>query len=62
MMAVNDTGMTVVTAGLEGVMVVVSGSTVLVAPIDSLHRHPTLINELQHRVDNHPDEQDRDHP
>lgn len=62
MMAVNDTGMTVVTAGLEGVMVVVSGTTVLVAPIDSLHRHPALINELQHRVDNHPDEQDRDHP
>ena len=26
------------------------------------HRHPALINELQHRVDNHPDEQDRDHP
>jgi len=62
MMAVNDTAMTVVTAGLDGVMVVVSGSTVLIAPIDTFDRQPGLVAELQHQVDHHPDEQDREHP
>jgi mannose-1-phosphate guanylyltransferase len=60
-MVVNDSTMRVVTAGLEGVMVVVSGSTVLVAPIDTFDRQPGLVTELQYRAENTPDEQDREH-
>jgi hypothetical protein len=43
----------VITAGLDGLAVVVSDSVVLVAPIKKLEEEPTLIASLQLSLDDH---------
>lgn len=52
-LVVNDSDMTVITAGLDGLAVVVSDSVVLVAPIKKLEEEPTLIASLQLSLDDH---------
>ena len=49
---VNDSSVTVVTAGLEGLAVIVSDSVVLVAPIAKLEDQPETLTYLQNQVDN----------
>ena len=48
-LVVNDSAMTVVTAGIEGLAVIVSDAVVLVAPIATLEDHPQTIAHLQQR-------------
>lgn len=50
-LVVNDSSMTVVTAGLEGIAVIVSESVVLVAPISKLEEQPETIAFLQNQYD-----------
>jgi mannose-1-phosphate guanylyltransferase len=50
-LVVNDSRMTVITAGLEGVAVVVSGSIVLVLPMKRLEDDPSILESLRARFD-----------
>jgi mannose-1-phosphate guanylyltransferase len=50
-LVVNESSLSVVTAGLQDIVVVVSDSVVLVAPIDALEDDPQIVVRLQSRID-----------
>ncbi len=56
-LVVNDSDMTVVTAGLDGIAVIVSDSVVLVSPIRTLEERPDTIAILQTRWSNRAEEE-----
>ena len=50
-LVVNDSPLTVVTSGLDGLAVVVSGSVVLVAPMHELEADPEIVHQLRARYE-----------